>query len=186
MAIVTGFFWGIYFCLFSFVPTGCYICSYLQVIWNLLPRSSWPGYATCSNPHSRRRMLFRKGWKRYSSRCLKLWFLDLLGLQDRPGTLQITWVRWQWPWANLGPSKIFSARFWWFTSASINYCFFCIFIFYIASYFRFQADNLRQQTLQQLQRILTTRQSARALLAIHDYFSRLRALSSLWLARPQE
>ncbi|XP_078182387.1 transcription factor TGA2.3-like [Carex rostrata] len=49
-----------------------------------------------------------------------------------------------------------------------------------------QADNLRQQTLQQLRRILTTRQSARALLAIHDYISRLRALSSLWLARPQE
>ncbi|KAB5551695.1 hypothetical protein DKX38_009006 [Salix brachista] len=48
------------------------------------------------------------------------------------------------------------------------------------------ADNLRQQTLEQLHRILTTRQSARALLAIHDYFSRLRALSSLWLARPQE
>ncbi|KAA8517976.1 hypothetical protein F0562_015450 [Nyssa sinensis] len=49
-----------------------------------------------------------------------------------------------------------------------------------------QADNLRQQTLQQLHRILTTRQSARALLAINDYFSRLRALSSLWLARPRE
>ncbi|KAH7548591.1 hypothetical protein JRO89_XS14G0175900 [Xanthoceras sorbifolium] len=49
-----------------------------------------------------------------------------------------------------------------------------------------QADNLRQQTLQQMQRVLTTRQSARALLAIHDYFSRLRALSSLWLARPRE
>ncbi|XP_004498677.1 transcription factor TGA2.2 isoform X2 [Cicer arietinum] len=49
-----------------------------------------------------------------------------------------------------------------------------------------QADNLRQQTLQQIHRILTTRQSARALLAIHDYFSRLRALSSLWLARPRE
>ncbi|PSS34991.1 TGACG-sequence-specific DNA-binding protein like [Actinidia chinensis var. chinensis] len=49
-----------------------------------------------------------------------------------------------------------------------------------------QADNLRQQTLQQMHRILTTRQSARALLAINDYFSRLRALSSLWLARPQE
>lgn len=49
-----------------------------------------------------------------------------------------------------------------------------------------QADNLRQQTLQQLHRILTTRQSARALLAINDYFSRLRALSSLWLARPKE
>ena len=50
----------------------------------------------------------------------------------------------------------------------------------------YQADNLRQQTLQQMQRILTTRQSARALLAINDYFSRLRALSSLWLARPRE
>ncbi|KAF7804006.1 transcription factor TGA2.3 isoform X1 [Senna tora] len=49
-----------------------------------------------------------------------------------------------------------------------------------------QADNLRQQTLQQMLRILTTRQSARALLAIGDYFSRLRALSSLWLARPRE
>ncbi|KAK4796233.1 hypothetical protein SAY86_028559 [Trapa natans] len=49
-----------------------------------------------------------------------------------------------------------------------------------------QADNLRQQTMQQMHRILTTRQSARALLAIHDYFSRLRALSSLWLARPRE
>ncbi|XVF00219.1 hypothetical protein REPUB_Repub03eG0266300 [Reevesia pubescens] len=49
-----------------------------------------------------------------------------------------------------------------------------------------QADNLRQQTLQQMLRILTTRQSARALLAIHDYFSRLRALSTLWLARPRE
>jgi transcription factor TGA len=49
-----------------------------------------------------------------------------------------------------------------------------------------QADNLRLQTLQQLQRILTTRQSARALLAISDYFSRLRALSSLWHARPRE
>ncbi|KAF2308233.1 hypothetical protein GH714_037887 [Hevea brasiliensis] len=49
-----------------------------------------------------------------------------------------------------------------------------------------QADNLRQQTLEQMHRVLTTRQSARALLAINDYFSRLRALSSLWLARPRE
>eukprot|EP00252_Welwitschia_mirabilis_P022612 TRINITY_DN6170_c0_g1_i7.p1 TRINITY_DN6170_c0_g1~~TRINITY_DN6170_c0_g1_i7.p1 ORF type:complete len:332 (-),score=54.92 TRINITY_DN6170_c0_g1_i7:421-1416(-) len=49
-----------------------------------------------------------------------------------------------------------------------------------------QADNLRQQTLQQMHRILTVRQSARALLAISDYFSRLRALSSLWLARPRD
>ncbi|KAG8366576.1 hypothetical protein BUALT_Bualt17G0094300 [Buddleja alternifolia] len=42
------------------------------------------------------------------------------------------------------------------------------------------ADLLRQQTLQQLQRILTTRQAARVILAINDYKSRLRALSSLW------
>lgn len=53
-------------------------------------------------------------------------------------------------------------------------------------WFIWQADNLRQQTLQQMHRILTTRQSARAILTIHDYFSRLRALSSLWLARPRE
>ncbi|KZV58542.1 hypothetical protein F511_12369, partial [Dorcoceras hygrometricum] len=52
--------------------------------------------------------------------------------------------------------------------------------------FLHQADLLRQQTLQQLQRILTTRQAARAFLAINDYKSRLRALSSLWWARPKE
>ncbi|VVA94506.1 unnamed protein product [Arabis nemorensis] len=49
-----------------------------------------------------------------------------------------------------------------------------------------QADLLRQQTLQQLHRILTTRQAARAFLVIHDYIFRLRALSSLWLARPRD
>ncbi|XP_055807919.1 TGACG-sequence-specific DNA-binding protein TGA-2.1-like [Solanum dulcamara] len=49
-----------------------------------------------------------------------------------------------------------------------------------------QADNLRQQTLQHMHSILTTRQSARALLAVSEYFSRLRVLSSLWLARPRE
>ncbi|KAL9267171.1 Transcription factor HBP-1b(c1)-like protein [Drosera capensis] len=48
-----------------------------------------------------------------------------------------------------------------------------------------QADLLRQQTLQRMNRILTTRQAARALLVIHDYKTRLRALSSLWLARPK-
>ncbi|KAJ1258926.1 hypothetical protein BS78_10G113400 [Paspalum vaginatum] len=48
-----------------------------------------------------------------------------------------------------------------------------------------QADLLRQQTLQQMHRILTTRQAARALLVVSDYFSRLRALSSLWLTRPR-
>ncbi|KAM7271426.1 hypothetical protein ACFE04_030640 [Oxalis oulophora] len=52
--------------------------------------------------------------------------------------------------------------------------------------FLYQADLLRQQTLQQMQRILTTRQAARALLVINDYSSRLRALSSLWLARPRD
>ncbi|CAK8537320.1 unnamed protein product [Lathyrus sativus] len=52
--------------------------------------------------------------------------------------------------------------------------------------FLHQADLLKQETLQQLQRILTTRQTARALLVRNDYISRLRALSSLWLARPRE
>uniref|UniRef100_A0A0A9BRJ3 DOG1 domain-containing protein n=1 Tax=Arundo donax TaxID=35708 RepID=A0A0A9BRJ3_ARUDO len=49
-----------------------------------------------------------------------------------------------------------------------------------------QADLLRLQTLQQMRRILTTRQAARALLVVSDYFSRLRALSSLWLVRPRD
>ncbi|XP_057477731.1 transcription factor TGA2.3-like isoform X1 [Actinidia eriantha] len=52
--------------------------------------------------------------------------------------------------------------------------------------FLHQADLLRQQTLQQMHRILTTRQAARALLVISDYATRLRALSSLWLARPKD
>lgn len=52
--------------------------------------------------------------------------------------------------------------------------------------FLHQADLLRQQTLQQMHRILTTRQAARALLVFSDYMSRLRALSSLWLARPKD
>ncbi|KAK1277566.1 Transcription factor TGA1 [Acorus gramineus] len=49
-----------------------------------------------------------------------------------------------------------------------------------------QADNLRQEAMQQMYRILTTRQAARGLLALGDYFQRLRALSSLWAARPRE
>ncbi|KAG5128576.1 hypothetical protein AAZX31_10G262300 [Glycine max] len=52
--------------------------------------------------------------------------------------------------------------------------------------FLHQADLLRQQTLQQMRRILTTFQAARALLVINDYVSRLRALNSLWLACPRE
>ncbi|KAL5545506.1 hypothetical protein UlMin_005193 [Ulmus minor] len=49
-----------------------------------------------------------------------------------------------------------------------------------------QADNLRHQTLHRLHQILTTRQAARCLLAIAEYFHRLRALSSLWVARPRQ
>ncbi|XVE79264.1 hypothetical protein DITRI_Ditri14bG0043800 [Diplodiscus trichospermus] len=49
-----------------------------------------------------------------------------------------------------------------------------------------QADNLRQQTLHQLPRILTVRQAARCFLVIGEYYARLRALSSLWTSRPRE
>ncbi|KAL4611698.1 hypothetical protein ACB092_08G144300 [Castanea dentata] len=49
-----------------------------------------------------------------------------------------------------------------------------------------QADNLRQQTIHQLRRILTVRQAARCFLVIGEYYSRLRALSSLWASRPRE
>ncbi|XP_044480458.1 bZIP transcription factor TGA10-like [Mangifera indica] len=49
-----------------------------------------------------------------------------------------------------------------------------------------QADNLRHQTLHRLHQLLTTRQAARCLLAIAEYFHRLRALSSLWVARPRQ
>ncbi|KAI9113839.1 hypothetical protein K1719_015090 [Acacia pycnantha] len=49
-----------------------------------------------------------------------------------------------------------------------------------------QADHLRQETLQQMFRILTIRQTARCLLALGEYFQRLRALSSLWANRPSE
>ncbi|KAB2617211.1 transcription factor TGA7 [Pyrus ussuriensis x Pyrus communis] len=49
-----------------------------------------------------------------------------------------------------------------------------------------QADHLRQQTLQQMSRILTTHQAAEGLLALGEYFHRLRALSSIWTARPRK
>ncbi|XP_031259432.1 bZIP transcription factor TGA10 [Pistacia vera] len=49
-----------------------------------------------------------------------------------------------------------------------------------------QGDNLRHQTLHRLHQLLTTRQAARCLLAIAEYFHRLRALSSLWVARPRQ
>ncbi|KAL1554610.1 bZIP transcription factor tga10 [Salvia divinorum] len=46
-----------------------------------------------------------------------------------------------------------------------------------------QGDNLRQQTLHQLQQHLTIRQAAQCFLVIGEYFHRLRALSSLWFIR---
>ncbi|KAL0381589.1 UNVERIFIED_CONTAM: Transcription factor TGA4 [Sesamum angustifolium] len=49
-----------------------------------------------------------------------------------------------------------------------------------------QADHLRQETLQQISRILTTRQAARGLLALGTYFQRLRDLSSRWSSHPRE
>ncbi|VFQ72890.1 unnamed protein product [Cuscuta campestris] len=48
-----------------------------------------------------------------------------------------------------------------------------------------QADNLRQETIHQLCRILTVRQAVRCFLAIGEYYARLRALSSLWASRPR-
>ncbi|XP_028777649.1 bZIP transcription factor TGA10 [Neltuma alba] len=49
-----------------------------------------------------------------------------------------------------------------------------------------QADSLRHQTIHRLNQILTTRQAARCLLAMAEYSYRLRALSSLWVARPRQ
>ncbi|XBH77875.1 hypothetical protein VPH35_104261 [Triticum aestivum] len=49
-----------------------------------------------------------------------------------------------------------------------------------------QADALRLQTLHRLPQVLTARQAARCFLAVADYSQRLRALSSLWLARPRQ
>ncbi|KAG2581942.1 transcription factor TGA2.2-like isoform X2 [Panicum virgatum] len=49
-----------------------------------------------------------------------------------------------------------------------------------------QADHLRQLTLRNMSEILTVPQAARGLLALADYSQRLRALSSLWAARPRE
>ncbi|CAA0839180.1 Transcription factor TGA1 [Striga hermonthica] len=49
-----------------------------------------------------------------------------------------------------------------------------------------QADHLRQETLQQICRILSPQQAARGLLALGDYMQRLRALSSCWSSRTRE
>ncbi|XP_066367596.1 transcription factor TGAL5-like isoform X1 [Miscanthus floridulus] len=53
----------------------------------------------------------------------------------------------------------------------------------LESFYR-QADSLRQQTLHQMRRILTTRQTARCFLSISEYHRRLRVLSSVWASRP--
>ncbi|XP_009626969.1 bZIP transcription factor TGA10-like [Nicotiana tomentosiformis] len=55
----------------------------------------------------------------------------------------------------------------------------------LEGFFR-QAENLRHQTIHRLHQILTSRQAARCFLAIAEYFHRLRALSSLWVARPRQ
>ncbi|CAL5202900.1 unnamed protein product [Lathyrus oleraceus] len=47
-----------------------------------------------------------------------------------------------------------------------------------------QADHLRQQTLIHMSRILSTRQAARGLIALGEYFHRLQTLCSLWTSRP--
>uniref|UniRef100_A0A2P2KIZ4 DOG1 domain-containing protein n=1 Tax=Rhizophora mucronata TaxID=61149 RepID=A0A2P2KIZ4_RHIMU len=52
--------------------------------------------------------------------------------------------------------------------------------------FAHQADHLRQETLQQMHRILNIRQAARGLLVLGEYFQRLRTLSSLWATHPCE
>ncbi|XP_062148005.1 transcription factor TGA1-like [Alnus glutinosa] len=52
--------------------------------------------------------------------------------------------------------------------------------------FVIEADHIREETLRQMERILTTRQAARGLLALGEYFQRLRALSSVWATRPRE
>ncbi|XP_004493559.1 bZIP transcription factor TGA10-like isoform X2 [Cicer arietinum] len=49
-----------------------------------------------------------------------------------------------------------------------------------------QADLLRHQTIHRLNQILTTHQAARCFIAMAEYFHRMRALSSLWLARPRQ
>uniref|UniRef100_A0A453L4T8 DOG1 domain-containing protein n=1 Tax=Aegilops tauschii subsp. strangulata TaxID=200361 RepID=A0A453L4T8_AEGTS len=46
-----------------------------------------------------------------------------------------------------------------------------------------QAEKLRQQMLHRLHQVLTARQMARSLLAVSDYFHRLRVLSSFWVNR---
>ncbi|KAE7998156.1 hypothetical protein FH972_002729 [Carpinus fangiana] len=50
----------------------------------------------------------------------------------------------------------------------------------------YEADHVRQECLHQMARILTPRQAARGLLALGEYFQRLRALSFVWATRSRE
>ncbi|XP_076901674.1 bZIP transcription factor TGA10-like [Bidens hawaiensis] len=53
--------------------------------------------------------------------------------------------------------------------------------------FVLQADDLRHQTIHHvLDKLLTTHQAARALIAVAEHFHRVRCLSSLWATRPRE
>ncbi|XP_045803323.1 transcription factor TGA3-like isoform X2 [Trifolium pratense] len=47
-----------------------------------------------------------------------------------------------------------------------------------------QADHLRRETLIYMSRILSTHQAARGLIALGEYFHRLRTLGSRWTSRP--
>ncbi|XP_047315923.1 transcription factor TGA1-like isoform X2 [Impatiens glandulifera] len=49
-----------------------------------------------------------------------------------------------------------------------------------------QADHIRQETLNQITRILSTPQIAQALLGLGEYCQRLRALSALWTTQARE
>lgn len=49
-----------------------------------------------------------------------------------------------------------------------------------------QADHLRQVTLQQMSGFLTIHQAARGLVALGEYFERIRTLSSYWASRSIE
>ncbi|KAI4385222.1 hypothetical protein MLD38_003275 [Melastoma candidum] len=49
-----------------------------------------------------------------------------------------------------------------------------------------QADHIRHETLWQMSRVLTIHGVARGLIALGEYFERLRALSQLWASRRQD
>ena len=48
-----------------------------------------------------------------------------------------------------------------------------------------QLEKLREDTFKNFHGILKTRQFALAMIAIYDYFSKIKVLSNLWSARPK-